>query len=74
MSRSDTNNTVLSKMEIVVDKMHMAGHVDKWCKETCDPRIIEDLAKVCPIPVVYGTLDRICCLPPSYSLGTQFCC
>ena len=31
---------------IVVDKMHMAGHVDKWCKENCDSRKIPDLDKV----------------------------
>lgn len=23
----------LASLEILVDKMHMAGHVDKWCKK-----------------------------------------
>lgn len=26
-----------SEIEIVVDKMHMAGHVDEWCKHNWDP-------------------------------------
>ena len=26
----------LSEIEIVVDKMHMAGHVDEWFKHNCD--------------------------------------
>ena len=25
-------------IEIVVDKMHMAGHTDQWCHKYCDPR------------------------------------
>ena len=30
-------------MKIVVDKMHMVGHVDPWCKEQCDPRKFKEL-------------------------------
>ena len=30
---------LLSEKEIVVDKMHMRGHVDSWCKATCDPHL-----------------------------------
>ena len=33
-------------MNIVVDKMHMAGHVDAWCKKTCDPSLYPELQKV----------------------------
>ena len=33
-------------MEIVVDRMHMKGHIDKWCKEHYDPSRISALDKV----------------------------
>ena len=36
----------LSKIEIVIDKMHMAGHVDKWCHENCDPNLLTELDDV----------------------------
>ncbi|KXJ06830.1 uncharacterized protein LOC114576501 [Exaiptasia diaphana] len=36
----------LRDIEIVVDKMHMRGHVDPWCKKHCDSRKIEELAEV----------------------------
>ena len=36
----------LSEISIVVDKMHMKGHVDRWCKENCDARNIEELREV----------------------------
>ena len=36
----------MSELEIVVDKMHMKGHIDKWCKETCDPMSFSDLNDV----------------------------
>ena len=26
--------------------MHMKGHKDRWCKENCDARNIEDLKEV----------------------------
>ena len=26
--------------------MHMAGHVDKWCKANCDPQLYDDLKEV----------------------------
>ena len=35
----------IASLEILVDKMHMAGHTDKWCKQTCDSRKILDLDK-----------------------------
>ena len=31
---------------MAVDKMHMAGHVDSWCKKTCDPHLFTDLNQV----------------------------
>ena len=36
----------IASLEIVVDKMHMAGHVDKWCMANCDPRNIAELNDV----------------------------
>ena len=47
-SRQDLTVTAqsIAKLCIVVDKMHMAGHVDRWCKDDCDPREIEDLDEV----------------------------
>ena len=33
-------------LEIIVDKMHMAGHVDKWCRENCDARKLKELDNV----------------------------
>lgn len=37
----------LSETKIVIDKMHMVGHTDKWCKENCDPNDFRALDKVC---------------------------
>ncbi len=36
----------INSLEIVVDKMHMAGHVDKWCKDNCDARTFPELDNV----------------------------
>ena len=38
-SRKDITPTSkkLADVEIVIDKMHMAGHVDEWYKKNCDP-------------------------------------
>ena len=46
--RSELTETthLLSELAIVVDKMHMAGHVDSWCKKTCDPHLFPDLNSV----------------------------
>lgn len=27
----------IAEIEIVVDKLHMQGHIDGWCRHTCDP-------------------------------------
>ena len=36
----------LASLEIVVDKMHIAGHKDPWCLQNCDSRNIPDLKEV----------------------------
>ena len=36
----------LSTVSIVVDKMHMKGHVDRWCKENCDASKVDELNQV----------------------------
>jgi len=36
----------LADIQIVIDKMHMAGHVDEWCKTNCDPNTFAQLDKV----------------------------
>ena len=47
-SRMDITPTAkrIASFEIVVDKMHMAGHVDKWCRENCDARKLKELDNV----------------------------
>ena len=40
-----TTNSIAS-MEIVVDKMHITGHTDKWCLENCDAHKYPDLRDV----------------------------
>jgi len=37
---------MISQLEIVIDKLHMVGHTDKWCKEVCDPHKFRDLDMV----------------------------
>ena len=36
----------LASVQMVVDKMHMKGHVDKWCKQNCDAKTFPELDKV----------------------------
>ena len=36
----------LASVQMVVDKMNMKGHVDKWCKQNCDAKSFHDLDKV----------------------------
>ena len=36
----------LASVQMVVDKMHMKGHTDPWCKEHCDPSKFQALNKV----------------------------
>ena len=51
--RFDTNHQENSLRGIVVDKMHIASHTDKWCLEICDARKHPDLKKV---GLVYNVL------------------
>lgn len=37
----------LAALNIVVDKFHFKGHIDKWCHENCNPYSFEDLENVC---------------------------
>ena len=36
----------LASVEMVVDKMHMKGHTDTWCKENCDPAKFQALQTI----------------------------
>lgn len=36
----------LAELNIVIDKMHFSGHIDEWCKTTCNPYKIKELDKV----------------------------
>ena len=36
----------LASYQIVVDKMHFRGHVDKWCQENCNPYKVHALDNV----------------------------
>ena len=36
----------IANTSIVVDKLHFAGHTDKWCREHCDPRSFKELDNV----------------------------
>ncbi|CAH1255647.1 Hypp1583 [Branchiostoma lanceolatum] len=44
-ARSDATETTrrLANMEMLVDRMHMRGHVDPWCKKHCGTWRFEDL-------------------------------
>jgi hypothetical protein len=43
---STATSKSISSMNIVVDKLHFRGHVDKWCHEHCNPNDFEDLKSV----------------------------
>ena len=36
----------LAKIKMVVDRMHMKGHIDQWCKQNSDAKNLEALKKV----------------------------
>ena len=42
-----TTDKLLAKTEIVIDKLHLAGHVDKWCIANCSPYLFPQLDQVC---------------------------
>ena len=37
---------LISELNIMVDKMHMKGHTDPWCKAHCDPNDFSELNEV----------------------------
>ena len=41
-----TTTKRLASTEIVIDRMHFRGHIDVWCKETCDPSKFKELDNV----------------------------
>lgn len=47
-SRRDLTPTSsqLATVEIIIDKMHMAGHTDAWCHQHCDPKLFRQLDNV----------------------------
>ena len=47
-SRKDLTATTkhLAQVEILVDKLHMRGHTDPWCKANCDASAFPELDKV----------------------------
>lgn len=47
----------LSNIDIVIDKMHFAGHTDAWCKANCNPYNVKQLEKVTQI---YSVLLHTC--------------
>ena len=46
----------LGEMDMVVDKLHFRNHVDKWCKENCNPYDRIDLDGVNAITVLSAML------------------
>ena len=40
-------SATLGSVEMVVDKMHMKGHSDPWCKENCNANGFKELCKAC---------------------------
>ena len=53
----------IAEMCILVDKMHVRGHVDKWCLENCDARKISELDDVSLLiykPCMYLTHTTPC--------------
>ena len=41
-----SQSEMLAGTHMVVDKMHMKGHIDAWCKENCNADKFEALKKV----------------------------
>lgn len=45
----------LAKVEMIVEKMHMKGHTDPWCRENCNAAKFEALEKVSYSTVIMNT-------------------
>ena len=37
----------MANLNIVIDKLHFAGHTDKWCSDNCNPKSFKELDNVC---------------------------
>ena len=44
--------TPAAELSILVDKIHMKGHTDKWCMENCDSRKVEEFNNVCKTKLI----------------------
>ena len=66
-----------SKIELVVDKMHMVGHTDLWCRKYCDPKLFKELENVRKQYHLYVlmTIMHVCTvhLGGHRSVRTAFC-
>ena len=63
-TRRDQTGTAkkLAEMSIVIDKMHMAGHVDDWCKKNCDPKNFKELNDVIILTISIICVILIVCI------------
>ena len=48
--------------------MHMASHVDDWCKKNCDPKNFKELNDVIILTYIYP-LHNLRIIPRSFSLA-----
>ena len=62
-----TTSQRLTEIELVVDKMHMAGHVDEWCHAHCDPRKFVELQNVSLMHNTFG--DSVTSYGLFFSIG-----
>ena len=44
-------------LNVVIDGMHMKGHIDGWCKRTCDPKLFPELNDVSMHACVSGCVS-----------------
>ena len=42
----------ISTLNIVVDRLHFRGHVDKWCQQNCNPYDHDELRKVSNVAIL----------------------
>ena len=47
-----TTAVKIAELEIVIDRMHFKGHIDSWCKQTCNPDNFSELIEVRAIRVI----------------------
>ena len=44
----------LARVEIVIDKMHFSGHIDKWCLANCNPHHFTKLDQVIKVYLIFN--------------------